>query len=205
MDFGFRRSWNRARGRTLATVEVIDAEFPVVTDALGEGAAELRVEGHEPIQPITAEDEPGSTENRETGKGGSRRTGPSGTPEAPRLEPRDATVELRTWGWLARNRRAFAQANHLIEHALRHFPFAGYGHVNYFLMSQDGHGVAIRVETHTFMRDIVHYDGVERFGEQLPAGVLQDIFAFGGETHNDLRLPVVNELGQDVCGRLELD
>ena len=57
IDFGFRRSCDRARGRTFATVEVIDAEFTVVADALGEGTAELRVEGHEPIQRITAGDQ----------------------------------------------------------------------------------------------------------------------------------------------------
>ena len=77
---------------------------------------------------------------------------------------------------------SFAQANHLIEHALRDFPLGGLGNFNHFVLGDDGDSVAIGVEADAFARDIIHHDGIERLCDQLLARVLQDVFGFSGES-----------------------
>src|ERR1700734_4117023 len=87
-----------------------------------------------------------------------------------------------------------ADAHHLVEDALRYFPFRGLRNFNHVIARNDSYLVAIRVETKSFAGNIVDHDGVELLGCELLTRVLEDIFGFRGEAHNNLRLPAHRNL-----------
>ena len=87
-----------------------------------------------------------------------------------------------------------AEADDLVEDALCHFPFGGFGNFDHLVTGDDGDGVAVGIEADAFARNIVDYDGVEIFRKQLLARVLEDVLGFGGEADEDVRTLLLREL-----------
>ena len=54
-------------------------------------------------------------------------------------------------------------------------------------------------------RNIIDYDCIERFRSQLLAGVFENVLCFRGKAHDNLRSLLARDLGQNVCGRLQLE
>ena len=74
-----------------------------------------------------------------------------------------------------------AEADNLVEYALSYFPFRGFGNFHNFVMTDDGDRVAVGVKAYALAGNVVYYDGVERLGRQLLAGVFQDVLRFSGK------------------------
>ena len=93
----------------------------------------------------------------------------------------------------------------MVKDALSDFPLGGFGDFNYFVARDDGDGVTVGVETDTFARDVVDHDRVEILGNQLLAGVFEDILGFRGKPYDDLILFPLREFFQDVGSRFEFE
>jgi len=98
-----------------------------------------------------------------------------------------------------------ADANNLVENALRDFPLRGLRNFNDFITGDDSHFVAIGVESNAFAGNVVDYDGVELLGCQLLTGVLEDVFSLRGEAHDDLGLLAQRNFLENVDCRFELE
>ena len=96
-----------------------------------------------------------------------------------------------------------AEADDLVEDALGDFPLGGFGDFDDFFASDDGDGVAVGVEADAFAGNVVDHDGVEVLRNQLLAGVFEDIFCFGGEADDDLRVFFWRKFFQNVGGGFE--
>src|SRR5579863_5070289 len=107
------------------------------------------------------------------------RGGRGGRPQSARRNPRRGACP-RSGRTLWRERLSFyrrlallAQAHHLVEDALRHFPLRGLGNLDDFVMGEDSGGIAVGVEADALAGNIIYDDCVEMFRNQLLAGVLE--------------------------------
>jgi len=98
---------------------------------------------------------------------------------------------------------SLTEAGYLIENALSHIPFGGFGNFDYFVVGDDSDGIAVGVEAYAFAGNVVDDDSVNGFRGQFLAGVLQDILRFGSEADDELVLLVSSQFGQDVRRRLQ--
>ena len=81
----------------------------------------------------------------------------------------------------------------------------GFGHFDDFVVRDDGHRVAIGIETNAFVRYIVDHNRIQRLcGEFLPSA-LQDILGFRRESDDELRCFLAREFGKDINRRLEIE
>ena len=204
-------------GCWFAPVEIIDAEFVVVADAVGQGAVEFWIESlwieRCGIRHYNCRARDRMRFSRDFRRASDARPVEGGlrfskddnlryclddSPSCWRYGPRPSSEpQAFTWGLAV-----LAEADDLVEHALGDFPLGGFGDFDHFVVGDDGDGVAVGIEAHAFARDIVDHDGVERFRDQFLAGIFQDVFGFGGEADDDLRLLFAREFLQNVGRRL---
>ena len=95
--------------------------------------------------------------------------------------------------------------DNLIEHTLRNFPLGSFWNFDDLVVSDDGHFVALGVESDAFARNIVDHDRVEVLGCELLAGVFEDILSFCGKPNDNLRLPAQRNFLENVCRRFEFE
>jgi hypothetical protein len=75
----------------------------------------------------------------------------------------------------------------LIEDALRDLPLGGFRDFHDFIAGDDGDGIAIGIEAHTFAGNIVYDDAIEVFRNQLLASVLENVLCLRGKSDYNLR------------------
>src|SRR5690242_3226199 len=78
------------------------------------------------------------------------------------------------------------QLYHLVQHPLRDFPLRRLWYFDDVIMSDNRDRVAVRVEAHAFLRDVVHDDRIERFRGEFFTRVFQCILRFCGKSYDDL-------------------
>src|SRR6266567_4621209 len=96
------------------------------------------------------------------------------------------------------------KTNRLVQHALCNVPLGGFRYADTLRRGENRYRVSFGVEADAFPRNIIDYDGVERFRHELFAGVLNNILSFGGEPDHDLRCLSTCDFGKDICSRVEL-
>src|SRR5579863_9872797 len=106
---------------------------------------------------------------------------------------------------LHRRLAALADADDLIENALRHFPFGGLGHFDHFVMTDDRNLIALGIEADALARDIIHHDGIELLGCEFLASIFENVLSFRGEANDNLRLLAQGYFLEDIGGWLEVE
>src|SRR5208282_3652806 len=77
---------------------------------------------------------------------------------------------------------ALPQLHYLVKHALRHFPFRGFGNLDDFALRNDRDRVTVGIKSNAFARNVVDDDCVERFRRQFLACVFQHVLRLGGKS-----------------------